>query len=81
MTAIKLDIKLVYHKIPIMSPGLIFVLAKGFLDGLISGKLIFRGLIIRRIFRLRFGGLIFARTYHYLFFLGGEGGRLIIGIL
>ena len=94
-------VRAVYRKIPITSPGLIFV-QKAFLLGLFSGVLIFRGAYYWREFcvskwvdltmktastncpwayiregllsegylRLRFGGLIFGRTYF------GGGGLL-----
>ena len=103
-------VRAVYRKIPITSPGLIFV-QKAFLLGLFSGSLFLEGLIIGGNFafqngldltmktvstnspwayiwegllsegylRLRFGGLIFGRTYFGGG--GGGGGGLIIGIL
>ena len=37
-----LQLVVIYHKIPIISPGLVFV-QKAFLLGLFSGELIFRG--------------------------------------
>ena len=65
-----------YRKIPIISPGLIFV-QKAVLLGLFSGELIFGGVIIGRNFAFQNGlgltikqlaltvhGLIFGRAYY-----------------
>ena len=64
--------KMLYRKIPIISPGLILV-QKAVLIGLFLGGAYFqRSLSLEEILHLRFGGLIL----FFFFWWGGGGGLL-----